>query len=254
QPPAPGAAPLELELVMSRSLLRRLLDITRLIGASGEAVQGPDVLEEVQEARGQLEVREVSHGRPGDLSGVVAGDRVHVEVEDGHGEVEDHEVRAVGLVGDALDPAEEAVDHDLETGLLADLTHDGFVERLSPLDPAAGHRPHPCCGPVPAADEEDAVAVERDGPDRHLGRAHAESGRFRCITSARAVKPCSSKKFFVARWPGSARASTPVQPRSMQNSISAFAIASPTPTERAPSSTNRSLITPSRAPPRSCST
>jgi len=52
------------------------------------------------------------------------------------------------------------------------------------------------------------------------------------MTSARAVKPDSSKKFFVARCPGSARASIPVQRRVAQNATMSPAMTSPTPTER----------------------
>ena len=34
------------------------------------------------------------------------------------------------------------------------------------------------------------------------------------------MKPCVSKKFLVARWPGSASASMPMQPRSAQKATS----------------------------------
>ena len=56
------------------------------------------------------------------------------------------------------------------------------------------------------------------------------------------MKPARSKKFFVARWPGSANASTPMQPAAVARATSSVAIASPTPTARASGSTYRSPI------------
>ena len=65
---------------------------------------------------------------------------------------------------------------------------------------------------------------------------------------------CASKKFFVARCPGSAMASTPTQPRSTQNAMTSAIIVSPMLTSRAPGSTKRSVSTPSRSPERRVST
>ena len=76
-----------------------------------------------------------------------------------------------------------------------------------------------------------------------------------CMTMARAVKPCSSKKFFAARWPGSATTSIPMQPRRRGNARPARR-RSPRRRRRsrAVGSTNRSVTTPRWLPSRSCST
>ncbi len=52
------------------------------------------------------------------------------------------------------------------------------------------------------------------------------------MVSARAVKPWVSKKFLAARCPGSAAASTPMQPAARQCSTSVPMSTSPTPTAR----------------------
>ena len=100
-----------------------------------------------------------------------------------------------------LDPPEEAVDDDLEPGLLERLADDGLVQGLAPLDAATGHRPLPRRRSPPPPHEEERVGVHAHRADRDLGPVHAQpfASRRRCITSARAVNPWVSKKFLVAR-------------------------------------------------------
>ena len=100
-----------------------------------------------------------------------------------------------------LDPSEEPVDDHLEARLLEHLAHDGHVQRLAHLDAPARHRPLPCRRPSPPSDQQQRVVAHRDGSDRDFGRSHGQPpGASRwCMVSARAVKWCSSKKFFVAR-------------------------------------------------------
>src|SRR5207249_1050880 len=122
---------------------------------------------------------------------------------------------------------------------------------------------------APATHGQQRVALHAHRADRDLGRAHlVRSWRLRrllhlrraqaplaarrdtrlatlahpypiagprrwCITSARAVKPWVSKKFLAARWPGSALASIPTQWCARQRATSAPTMASPTPTDRA---------------------
>src|SRR5581483_2870805 len=160
-------------------------------------------------------------------------------------EVEDDEVP---VVVDAFDPAEQLVDDHVEAGLLDDLAHHRGLDGLPPLDSPAGDGPPPRRRAVPAPDEEQLVVADGDRADGQLRPGHGSKLRGRCMTSSRAVRPCSSKKFFAARCPGSARASTPTQRCSAAKAMSASAMISPTPTERASVSTNSSVIRARRSP------
>src|SRR5262245_23383072 len=102
---------------------------------------------------------------------------------------------------DALHPPEEAVDDDVESGLLEHLPDDGFMQRLAQLHAAPRDGPGARRRTVAAADQEDGVVSQCHCADGDVRTVHARS-RGLCITSARAVNPCSSKKFLAARWPG----------------------------------------------------
>src|ERR1700730_831924 len=218
----------------------------RIHGCSGFGA-GQDLVltEEVVQAVYQPHVAELVDGDPCCFLGVVTctGWR---RVEDVECEVEDHVVVGVGVGADSLDPADEAGDDACETGLLGALPDDGFAEVFAELNSAPGDGPGAGGGAGAGAPEEDAAVVDRDRADGDLGYARHPAGR--CMTMMRAVKPDSSKKFFAARAPGSANASTPMQPARDANATSSVIIASPTPTDRAPSSTKRSVITARRAP------
>ena len=156
-----------------------------------------DVFQEVDEAVDETVVTEVGDRDPGGLGRVVAGMDRRVGVEDGDSEVEDDEV--LPLV-EAFDPSEELVDNNIEPGLFGDLAHDGRLGGLADRDVTAGYRPLPRRGPVTAADEKQLVVADGDGADGELGSAHrSDARRDLCMMRARAVKPCSSKKFFAAR-------------------------------------------------------
>ena len=121
-----------------------------------------------------------------------------------------------GLGVDAFGPAHERVNDDVELGLLEDLSHHGLVEGLAHLHLTAGNRPGTGGSPPTPSHEEEAVVVADDGTDGHDGpmlrcRSGHGAASGRCMISARAVKPCCSKKFLVARWPGRADASMPTQ-------------------------------------------
>ena len=90
-------------------------------------------------------------------------------LERGHREVEDH---VVVRVLDALHPAEEAVDDDLQPGLLVHLAHDGLVQRLAPLHVTAGHRPLPLRRSLAPPDQQQRLQVgARPRPRATVGRA-----------------------------------------------------------------------------------
>src|SRR5581483_2731013 len=107
-----------------------------------------------------------------------------------------------------------------------------------------------------ASHEQETVGVDGDGTDGHLGPrrtvalesyGHASLNRW-CINRLRAVKPDSSKKFFVERCPGRAMAYMPKHPCASHHAMSSPIIASPPPTSRAPSSTKMSSTTPRHEP------
>ena len=140
------------------------------------------------------------------------------------------------MVGmDALDPPQQRATQSVEARLLLELADDGLPERLTALDPPAGYRPPPLARASPPPHEQEAVVIDDDGTHAHLGPCH--HGSALCTTSARAVKPNVSKKFFVLRLPGSASASTPTQPRSVHQATTASTRTSPTPTSRPSGST-----------------
>src|SRR5688500_12977084 len=208
--------------------------------------------QEVEEALDEADAVELPQPNPRDLVGIVPRHRDLVGFEGRDQEVEDHEVV---VVTDALDPAEEPLDDDVETGFLRYLAHHRLVKLLPHVDPAARDRPCARARASAPADEQQLAVAYCDPADRDLDDAgHASVSRARrCITMARAVNPDSSKKFLAARWPGSASASIPTQSCRVQNSTRSPASASPTPTSRASDSTKRSVITPSRSPERNTS-
>ena len=111
---------------------------------------------------------------------------------------------------DALDPADERAAHALEAGLLADLADHRLGQQLAALDPAAGDRPLPRRRPVAPPDQQQAAVVDGDAR-RRRARGARSSRILRRLGSqptvhercARAVRPKRSKKFLVARLPGS---------------------------------------------------
>ena len=157
----------------------------------------PDVFEEVDEPGDEAIATQVGDRDPGGFGGVVTGTDGPVGVEDRDPEVEDDEVLSVV---EAFDPSEELVDDDIETRLFGDFAHDGDFDRFADRDVPARHGPLPRRGAVTAADEEQLVVAHRDGADGELRSAHWSDARSDlCMMRARAVKPCSSKKFFAAR-------------------------------------------------------
>ena len=103
---------------------------------------------------------------------------------------------------DALAPPEEPVHHDADASLLAHLADDGFVHRLPQLDAPTRDRPGARGRTPPPPHEQEPLADHRDtsdADDRGFGRSHDPASSTWCITIARAVNPCSSKKFFAAR-------------------------------------------------------
>ena len=156
-----------------------------------------DVFEEVDEPRDEAIAAEVGDRDPGGFGGVVTGADGPVGVEDRDPEVEDHEVLPIV---EAFDPPEELVDDDIEPGFFEDLADDRRFDRLPDLDPSAGDGPRSRRRPVTAAHEQQLVIADGDGTDGELRSAHSsDARRGRCMMSSRAVKPCSSKKFFEAR-------------------------------------------------------
>src|SRR5690606_4570378 len=109
---------------------------------------------------------------------------------------------------------------------------------LAVLDPPTGHRPGALGWAAATPDQQDPVVVDHDRPDsedRTLGHPWG-GGSGRCTVIALATRPKDSKKFLVCLSPGSARLSTPKQPRSVHQSISACMTISPMPTSRQPGS------------------
>src|SRR6266511_196062 len=217
-----------------------------------------DIEQEVEQPRHQRQSVELVEVHPRRLHGVVAGLRSLGRVERRAREVEDDEVVLVPFAAHPLHPPEEPVDDDIDAGLLVRLAHNGLVQLFPQLHPPARERPFPCRRPVAPPDEEDLSVAPHHRADRDLwpvAQPRSPSDRFstRCMTSARAVNPDSSKKFFAARWPGSASVSTPIHPCATQNATSSSAITSPTPTARASGSTYRSVMIPRVSPVRSCS-
>ena len=97
---------------------------------------------------------------------------------------------------------------------------DGNVASSPRLDPASGDGLLPHRGRASPAHQQQFVGAADDGAHRDLGPldhlecgGSAASGSVRCTVIARATRPCVSKKFLVLRSPGSARLSTPMQPR-----------------------------------------
>ena len=76
--------------------------------------------------------------------------------------------------------------------------------------------------PPPAARRSSRSSSTATRTDAHLGprrRSAAITQSGRCTTIARATRPNDSKKFLVSRSPGSARLSTPKQPRARHQSM-----------------------------------
>jgi len=103
--------------------------------ATPQVCVGAIVVEELREAFDELTVGELVQRDPCRLRGVVAGDGRGFRLEQGHREVEDHEVVTVA---DALDPAHELAAHALETGLLGQLANHGFGQQLTGLEGVCG--------------------------------------------------------------------------------------------------------------------
>ena len=168
--------------------------------------------------------------------------------QDRHLEVEDHEV---GVVVDALDPAEERPAHALEAGLLPQLPHHGLGQGLAPLDPPAGHRPLPRAGPWPRRTISRSRRRTTTAPTHTSGRppvAVVTSGRPRGPgAGARRWHGPPGRRTRRSSWSPGPRAGrrrrrrrTPAPPPSRSSSSIST---SPTPTPRASGSTKRSPIT-----------
>jgi ABC-2 type transport system permease protein len=123
-----------------------------------------------------------------------------------------------GTIADALHPTTTS---SAPEAVLANARLDQDIHRISPdelyeeatqvlLDPAARRRPPADAHSPPPLHEQQATGVLDDRADGHFDPRFlvhwSESVSGLCMTSARAVKPARSKKFFVARWPGSANA------------------------------------------------
>ena len=146
-------------------------------------------MQELVEPVDEVEVAEVVDRHPPGLGRVVARDEGRPGIERRDREVEDHEVRTrrrrrVGTVAEALGPAEEAVDHDLEPGLLVGLAHDGLVQRLAQLDPPAGHRPLPCAGPLPRRTRRSASSTIATAPTATTGCPEVDPPATAAVTAA----------------------------------------------------------------------
>lgn len=190
------------------------------------------VVEELGQALDQAQVGHLRQRYPGRLTGIVARRGLH-HVERRHREVEDD---VVVVLVDAFHPPQEAVADHLQSGLLGHLPYDGFGQGLAGLDASTGNAPEAGRRPSSAAHEQQPLGIDGYGPDAHLRHvapvAQADSIRW-CITSSLAVNPHSSKKFLVARIPGSATASTPQHPHELNHSSNSSIMASPTPIPRA---------------------
>lgn len=126
------------------------------------------------------------------------------------------------VIGDDLDPSDELVTDGGQPGLLDQLAHGGLLERLAPLDSAPGQGPATARRAVPPSDETQRAIVDHDGPDAELGpprlngrqRIVHDSWRLRPTTIRWATIPWASKKFLLARMPGSTTDSIEVEPTS----------------------------------------
>jgi hypothetical protein len=123
------------------------------------------LVEELGQAVDESSVDNLFQWHPGRLRGVGAGDGI-TGVEDRHREIEDDVVVAVA---DSFDPADESVGDTFDACLLSQLAHNRFDEHLTGFHPAAGNRPQTGSRPVTAAHKEEAVGVDGDRPDGHLG-------------------------------------------------------------------------------------
>ena len=157
-------------------------------------------------------------------------------------------------VVDSLGPSEEAVDDDLEPGLLERLAHDGLVQRLAPLHPSAGHRPLPRRRPAAPPHEQERVGVDAHRADGDLGTVHARPADVEApVHHERAGGEPVGLEEVLGRAVAGQRAGVDADAlvHAAVRRRASFTIASPTPTARASSSTNRSVTTPRRAPERS---
>lgn len=72
---------------------------------------------------------------------------------------------AVAVAVDAVEELDQGQRFDRETGLLEGLAAEGFDERFAEFDQPAGDRPAILHGFMAAPDEQNTVAVEKNGSD-----------------------------------------------------------------------------------------
>ena len=130
-----------------------------------------------------------------------------------------------------LDPPHQGTADSVHPGLLGQFPHHRRHHRFSGLDVSTGNRPESDAGLPPPPDHEKAFVAHRYRPDAEFGATtgHRPSNHL-CTSIPLATMPWVSKKFFVARSPGSASDSMPTAPLSTATEISIARIASPTPT------------------------
>src|SRR5262245_15605133 len=72
---------------------------------------------------------------------------------------------AVGIAVNTIQHLDDRDDPDRQAGFLLDLSNDGRLERLPQFHGPTGQAPFALQRRIPPFDEDDAIAMDDDGPD-----------------------------------------------------------------------------------------